>query len=90
MRNADTNEADPEALALAALGWTLADEARGERLLARTGLSASALRGGLGQTATLAAILRFLEGHEPDLVGCAEALGVPPLALVEARRSLEK
>ena len=90
MRNADTNEADPEALALAALGWTLADEARGGRLLALTGLSPDALRGGLDQPATLAAILRFLEGHEPDLVACAEALGVPPSALVEARRSLEK
>ncbi|HEV2867405.1 MAG TPA: DUF3572 family protein [Allosphingosinicella sp.] len=35
-------------------------------------------------------MLRFLEGHEPDLVACAEALGLTPLQLVEARRSLER
>ena len=90
MRKADTNEADPEALALAALGWTLADEGRARRLLALTGLSPEALRGGLGEPATLAALLRFLEAHEPDLLASAEALGVPPAALVAARRSLEK
>jgi uncharacterized protein DUF3572 len=90
MRKADTNEADPQALALAALGWTLADEGRALRLLALTGLSPEALRGGLDQPATLAALLRFLEAHEPDLVACAEALGVSPLALVAARRELER
>jgi hypothetical protein len=90
MRKADTNEADPETLALAALGWTLAEEGRARRLLALTGLSPDALRGGLDQPATLAALLRFLEAHEPDLLACAEALGVAPLDLVAARRSLEQ
>lgn len=89
MRNADTNEADPEALALAALGWTLADGARAGRLLALTGLSPDDLRAGLGQPATLAAVLHFLEGHEPDLLACAEALGVTAPALIAARRRLE-
>jgi hypothetical protein len=38
----------------------------------------------------LAAILGFLEAHEPDLLACADALGVKPAQLVEARRRLER
>jgi hypothetical protein len=34
-------------------------------------------------------VLGFVEAHEPDLVACADALDVPPAALVEARRALE-
>ncbi|MEA3041734.1 MAG: hypothetical protein QOC65_1223 [Sphingomonadales bacterium] len=90
MKIQETNQRDPAALALAALGWTLADGARAERLLALTGLTPEDLRAGLGEPATLAAILRFLEAHEPDLVACAEALAVAPSALVAARRELER
>jgi hypothetical protein len=86
----DTNPPDPEALALSALGWTLAEDSRAERLLALTGLTAADLRGRLGEPGVLAAILGFLEAHEPDLVACAEALGVAPSLLVEARRRLER
>ena len=89
MRIQDTNRADPEALALSALGWTLADEARAQRLLALTGLTPDDLRTRLGEPALLGAVLRFLEAHEPDLLACAEALGVPPAELVEARRRLD-
>jgi hypothetical protein len=88
MRNQDTN--DPEALALAALGWTLSDGDRAQRLLALTGLAPADLRDRLGDPALLAAVLRFLEAHEPDLIGCAEALEVAPAQLVEARRRLER
>jgi hypothetical protein len=88
MKANETN-ADPAALALAALGWTLADEARAARLLALTGLTPDDLRLRLAESALLAEILRFLEAHEPDLVGCAEALNVAPHILVEARRRLE-
>ena len=84
----DTN--DPEALALSALGWALEEPARAERLLALTGLAPADLRERLGEPALLAAVLGFLEAHEPDLVACADALGVAPTALVEARRSLER
>jgi adenine/guanine phosphoribosyltransferase-like PRPP-binding protein len=90
MKIQETNQRDPAALALAALGWTLAEDARAERLLALTGLAPEDLRAGLGEPAVLAAILRFLEAHEADLVACAEALGVPPAELVEARRALER
>ncbi len=89
MRIDETNKADPETLALSALGWTLADEARAQRLLALTGLTADDLRSRLDQSSLLAAVLGFLEAHEPDLVACAEALRVPPAELVAARRRLE-
>lgn len=90
MRPSDTNTPDPEALALSALGWTLADESRAERLLALTGLGPDDLRARLGEHSLLAAVLGFLEAHEPDLVGAAQALGVSPSDLVEARRRLEE
>jgi hypothetical protein len=48
------------------------------RLLALTGLTPDDLRARLGERSVLAAILGFLEAHEPDLVACAEALGCLP------------
>jgi hypothetical protein len=77
-------------LALSALAWTLADEARAERLLALTGLSGADLRERLAEAGVLAAVLGFLEAYEPDLVACAEALAVDPGALIDARRRLEE
>jgi hypothetical protein len=84
-----TNPHDPEALALSALGWVLSDGERAQRLLALTGLTPDDLRERLGSPSVLAAILGFLEAHEPDLVACAEALEVRPADLVDARRRLE-
>jgi len=86
----DSNKAAPEALALGALAWTLADEARARRLLDTTGLTPEMLRGGLGDPHMLAAVLRFLEAHESDLIACAQELGAAPAALVDARRELEQ
>jgi hypothetical protein len=92
MRSSDTNRApaaDPTALALSALVWTLGDGARAERLLAVTGLSPADLRARAADPAVLAAVIAFLEGHEPDLIACAEALSVAPEALVHAHAVLE-
>ena len=89
MRIADTNKPDPETLALSALGWTLAEPERAQRLLAVTGLTPEDLRERLADPGLLCAMLGFLEAHEPDLLACAEALGVKPLDLVEARARLE-
>ena len=75
--------------ALSALGWTLADGDRADRLLALTGLSPEDLRSGLDDPTLLAAVLRFLEAHEPDLISCAADLNLDPAELVEARRILE-
>ena len=76
--------------ALQALAWTLEDPARGRRLLDLTGLTPEQLRGGAGDRGVLAALLDFLAGHEPDLIACAEALGIGPAALVAARDRLQR
>ena len=80
---------DGEMLALGALGWVLADETRAARLLALTGLTPEGLRARVQDRTFLAAVLLFLENHEPDLIACAEALAVTPLRLVAAREALE-
>ncbi len=79
---------DPEALTLSALGWLLGDEDRASRFLALTGLTPDALRAGLGDPSLLGAVLEFLCAHEPDLIAAAEALGVKPAAIVDARHRL--
>lgn len=66
----------------------LADGDRAGRLLALTGLTPEALRAGVGDMATLAAVLDFLCAHEPDLVAAAEALDVAPQDLADARERL--
>jgi hypothetical protein len=86
MTNVDTNS---EALALSALAWTLGEESRAERFLSLTGLTPETLRARVGERSLLAAVLGFLEAHEPNLVACAEALEIKPDALVAARRRLE-
>jgi len=81
--------ADPVALALRALAWTLAEQGRADRMLALTGLSGDELRQRALDPAVLAALLGFLEAYEPDLLACAEALEVKPTDLVLAREALE-
>ncbi len=83
-----TSPADPQALALTALGWVLGDEDRAGRLLALTGLTPEELRAGLGDGSVLGAVLDFLCAHEPDLVAAADALGVSPAELAGARERL--
>lgn len=81
--------ADPVALALHALAWTVAEQSRADRVLALTGLTGDDLRERATDPAVLAALLAFLEAHEPDLIACAEALEIAPSALVTAREALE-
>jgi hypothetical protein len=88
MIRAQTNALDPQTLALQALAWTLGDDMRASRLLAVTGLDAENLRDALSDPATLDGVLGFLEAHQPDLIGCAAALGVKPEDLVSARERL--
>ena len=68
----------------------LADDQRAERLLSLTGLTPEVLRDNLTDRSTLAAVLDYLAGHEPDLLLAADALNVPPERLVEARRELSR
>jgi hypothetical protein len=81
---------DPVAIALAALAATLGSERRAQRFIDLTGIGTDELRLRAADPALLAALLRFLEAHEPDLVAVAEELGVEPVVLVEARRELEE
>nr|WP_235538742.1 DUF3572 family protein [Sphingomonas sp. Root710] len=74
--------------ALNALVWTLEDPARAKRLLDLTGLTPDALRAGAGDAHVLGALLDFLAAHEPDLIACAEAIGVSPGDLIRVRDAL--
>ncbi|HEX6742222.1 MAG TPA: DUF3572 family protein [Sphingomicrobium sp.] len=80
---------DAYALALTALAATLSDERRARRFLDLTGIGTDELRRTADDRRLLAALLGFLEAHEPDLVSVSETIGVTPDALVRARRSLE-
>ena len=81
---------DPVALALAALAATLGSDRRAQRFIDLTGIGTDELRRRATDPGLLAALLRFLEAHEPDLLAVAEELGVDPPDLVEARRQLEE
>jgi hypothetical protein len=80
---------DPYALALSALAATLSDERRAQRFLDLTGIETDELRARAADPALLAALLRFLEAHEPDLLSVSEAIGVKAGALVVAREQIE-
>jgi len=88
MRAPDTNP-DATQLALQALVWTLAEPDRAQRLLDTTGLMPDDLRARAGEPAVLSAVLGFLEAHEPDLIACADELGVKPEAIVAAHAALD-
>jgi hypothetical protein len=84
------NQNDPVTLALAALAATLGCERRAQRFIDLTGIGTHELRARAAEPSLLAALLRFLEAHEPDLVSVSAELGVKPEDLVEARRELEE
>ena len=88
MSGVPTNDAI--ALGLRALAASLADQRLAERFLSLSGVDPPDLRRRAGDPALLAALLRFLEAHEPDLIAIAEQLDVKPAALVAARRELEQ
>jgi hypothetical protein len=81
---------DAEALALSALAATLSDERRARRFLDLSGIETDELRRRAADPAILAALIRFLESHEPDLIDVAQAIGVSPQELVAAREELER
>ena len=87
MRAHSTNDA--ETLALSALAATLTDERRAQRFLDLSGIDTEDLRSRAADPAVLAAVLRFLEAHEPDLIDVADAIGAKPADLVAAREELE-
>lgn len=84
-----TNEPEALVVALQALGATLLDDRRAQRLLDMSGIEPSDLRKRAADPALLAAVLRFLEAHEPDLLAVAEEIGRKPEELVAIRAALE-
>ena len=86
--NAPDTIDDATAVALQALAWVLSDDGRAGRLLALAGLEPEGIRARIGDPAMLGAVLAFLESHEPDLIACAEALGVKPRQLITAQERL--
>jgi Protein of unknown function (DUF3572) len=88
LRPRETIADDPAAVALQVLVWVLGDELRRERLLALTGLTGEDIRARLGEPALLDAVMGFVEGHQPDLLACADALGLTPERLIAARERL--
>ena len=81
---------DPHAIALSALAATLTDERRAHRFLDVTGIGTDELRRRAGDPSLLAAVLSFLEAHEPDLIAVAEQMEITPEQLVSARMELER
>ncbi|MDQ3245308.1 MAG: DUF3572 domain-containing protein [Pseudomonadota bacterium] len=79
---------DAEIIALQALAAALEDQRVAERFLSLTGLTAPELRQRADERWLLAAVLEFLENHEPDLLAIAGAIGRRPGDLVAARRAL--
>lgn len=88
MRRPETNE-DAATLGLRALAWVVGDETRATRFLSLTGIEPADLRARAADSGFLAQLLIHLESYEPDLIACADALGVPTPALVAARAELE-
>ena len=80
---------DAHTLALLALSIAVSDERRARRFLDLSGIDTEELRLRAAEPALLAALLRFLEAHEPDLIDVADAMGVKPAELVAAREGLE-
>ena len=87
MSGPSTNDAT--ALALQALAATIGDQRLADRFLSLSGITPPELRQLAASPALLAALLRFLESHEPDLIEVAGTIGVKPEVLVAARRELE-
>ena len=85
----DQKPNDAVTIGLAALAATLVDERRAQRFLALTGIETDELKRKANDPVLLAAMIAFLEAHEPDLIAVAEAVGIEPASLSAARRELE-
>lgn len=78
-----------EIIALSALAATLGKPNLSHRFLDLTGIETDELRRKAGEPSLLAALIRFLEAHEPDLVAIAGEIGIEPAKLVACRQILE-
>jgi hypothetical protein len=84
-RNQSINvDTDPIVIGLQLLAHIVADPELGARFLALTGLGPDDLRARAADAGTLAALIDFLAARDADLVAAADAIGVPPPAIVAA------
>lgn len=79
---------DAETLALQALAFLAADDARLSQFLTLTGLDLAQLREMAQNRAALGAILDYLLNWEPLLLEFATEVAIPPEAIAAARRTL--
>ncbi len=79
---------ESQTIALMAIGWIVSDGERADRFLSMTGIDPDDLRARLTDPTVLAAALGFLCGFEPDLMACADAIGVAPADIAAAERAL--
>ena len=86
----DATPTDAHAIALLALATAVSDERRARRFLDLTGIGTDELRARAGDPELLAALIRFLEAYEPDLLAVADAMEVKPEVLVAVRREFEE
>lgn len=82
MARPETNEQELSTLAIQALVWVLGDDNRAQRFLSLTGLDPDDLRTRIADPDVHEAVRQFLEGHQPDLIACADALCVKPELLL--------
>lgn len=82
------NQTDAQSIALSTIGWIVSEPRRAERFLSLTGLDPAELRAGVTAAGVQAAAIDFLLSHEPDLIACAQDMGVAVETLVSARQVL--
>jgi len=85
-----TGERDAASIAIAALSHIGTDARLMDRFFALTGLDLTTLRQVAASPAFIAGVLDFVLGDERLVVAVAEAQEIPPEAIAEARRSLER
>jgi hypothetical protein len=79
---------DAERIAILALGHLANDPEQLSRFLALSGMAPSDLRSAAGDPAFLAGVLEHFTNHEPSLLAFAEAAGLEPQAVADARTVL--
>lgn len=77
-----------DALAFRIIGFVVSEPGRAQRFLDLTGLDAAQLRSRIDDPTLWRAAIQFVAAHEPDLMACAESLGLPPAELGQMAQML--
>ncbi len=79
---------DPQAIAIAALGFIASNDTLLPRFLALTGIETGQIRQAAGEPGFLAGVLGFITAHEPTLMAFSGKSGIKPQAIADAARAL--